>query len=193
MQQTPVWFFLVVIVHLELCLLRKKCPCGGTSLELEFGEAADSQCFGSKEEVAILPLGCERGSSSGKSKGEVERGRNSGLEAGAGRFPGLLVTHFPLPSTLWGSAGDSGKAIHIDDAQCFMDESFWQRRMDNINVLQASLMANHLVTNMQLFIATSPTILLKTRSPSMCGKSLLPDAFQHWASKCQEVAPKSRL
>ena len=42
-------------------------------------------------------------------------------------------------------------------------------------------MANHLVTNMQPFIIIRPNILLNTQSPSMCGNTLLLEAFQHWS------------
>ena len=61
------------------------CPAGGTSLELEAGEARDSLAFSSKEEVAILYSGCERGFCSSNSRGEVDKGGGgSKLETGAG-------------------------------------------------------------------------------------------------------------
>ena len=59
-------------------------PSWGTSLELEAGKAGNSPTVGSEEEAAMLPLGSERGSSSSKRRGEVDGGRDSGLEAGAG-------------------------------------------------------------------------------------------------------------
>ena len=63
-------------------------PSGGTSLELEVGEAGDSPTLGSKEEVAMLPSGCKRGSSSSKRSGEVDGGGDSESEAGArGDYP----------------------------------------------------------------------------------------------------------
>ena len=65
--------------------------------------------------------------------------------------PRLSASHFPLPSILPDGARDLDGAIRIEDALCFLDESFQQRHQDNINILKASLMANHLVTNMQRF------------------------------------------
>ena len=55
-----------------------------------------------------------------------------------------------------------------------------QRHHNSIHILQASLMANHLITKMQQVKATWPTILMKTQSPSMCGNTLLVEVFQHW-------------
>ena len=64
-------------------------------------------------------------------------------------------------------ARDSDGAICIDDAQCFLHESFQQRHQDNINVLHASLMANQLVKKMQRFITTRPTIQIGYTNPAV--------------------------
>ena len=64
----------------------------------------------------------------------------------------LRANHLPLPPILWDGARDLGGAISIDDAHCFLDESFWQRC--NSNVVQASPMASHLIAKMQRLIAT---------------------------------------
>ena len=65
-------------------------PSGGTSSELEAGEAGDSPLVGFEEEATILPSGCERGSSSSKRRGEVDGGGDLESEAGAGGdSPGL--------------------------------------------------------------------------------------------------------
>ena len=61
---------------------------------------------------------------------------------------------FLLPPILQDGAGDSDRAICIDNAQCFTDESFLQRPQENIIILQASVMANHVVTRIQGLIAT---------------------------------------
>ena len=58
-------------------------PSRGTSSEWEAEEARDSPTIGSQEEAAILPSGCERGSSSSKRSGEVDGGGDSELEARA--------------------------------------------------------------------------------------------------------------
>ena len=60
------------------------CPYCGTSSQLEAGEVGDSPAFSSKEEVGILSLGCERGSSLSKSRGGVDGAGHSELEVGAG-------------------------------------------------------------------------------------------------------------
>ena len=49
-------------------------PFGGTSSKLEPEEARYSPAFDSEEEVAILPSGCKRGSSSSKRRGEADGG-----------------------------------------------------------------------------------------------------------------------
>ena len=46
------------------------CPSGGRSAKSEAREAGDSPSFDSEEDVAILPSGCERGSSSSKRRGK---------------------------------------------------------------------------------------------------------------------------
>ena len=64
-------------------------PSWATSSGLEAGKAGKSPTFGSEEEAAILPWGSERGSASSKRRGEVDWGRDSGLEArGEGDSPG---------------------------------------------------------------------------------------------------------
>ena len=58
----------------------------------------------------------------------------------------------PFPPILWDGAKDSDGAMCIDDAQCFLDESFRQRC--NNNIVQASPLATHLITKMRRLIAT---------------------------------------
>ena len=89
-----------------------------------------------------MPSGCKRGSSSSKKREEVDRGGGGewGLRVGGWgrrRFSKLPATHFFLPSIHEDGAGDSDGAIRMDDAQCFVDESFRQRCHDNVNVLNA--------------------------------------------------------
>ena len=62
----------------------------------------------------------------------------------------MLPANQPLPPILRDGVGDSDGAICIDDAQFILDESFWQRC--NINIVQASPMASHLITIMQRLI-----------------------------------------
>ena len=57
------------------------------------------------------------------------------------------ASHVLLPPILRDGAGDSDRAICIDDAQCFLDESFRQRC--NNNIVQASPLVGHLITKMQ--------------------------------------------
>ena len=59
-----------------------------------------------------------------------------------------------LPSIFRDRASELDSEIRLDNAHCFTDESSRQRRQDNINVLQASLMGNHLIANVQLLLAT---------------------------------------
>ena len=59
-------------------------PSKGKSSESEAQEAGDCPTVGSEEEAAILPLGCERGSSSSKRRGEVDGGKGSESEAVVG-------------------------------------------------------------------------------------------------------------
>ena len=129
-------------------------PSEGTSSELEAGEAGDPPAVGSEEEVAILPSGWERGSSSSKRRGKVDGGGDSESEAGArGNSPSFQQLTSPSNSfsTIVPGTRTEQSALMMRSA---FDESFRQRCQHNINVLQASLMANHLVTKMQRFIAT---------------------------------------
>ena len=72
-----------------------------------------------------------------KKEGGSRWGRGLGVGGeGRRRVSRLPATHFLLPSIL------RDGAIYIDDALRFLDESFQQRRQDNINALLASLMAN---------------------------------------------------
>ena len=134
------------------------CPSGGTSSMLEAGEVGDSLAFGPKEEVAIASSGCERAYSSSKKMTQSWRPRQEEI---------LQPSSMPLPPPIHSPGWCLGldRVICIDDAQCFTNESFRKRRHDNTNVFQGSLMDNHLVTKMQRFIATEPTILLR---PDFC-------------------------
>ena len=58
----------------------------------------------------------------------------------------------PSPTNSRGWCRDSDGAICIDDAQCFLDESF--RQKCNNNIVQASPLVGHLITKMQRLIAT---------------------------------------
>ena len=80
------------------------CPSGGASSKLEVGEGGDSPAFGSKEGVvAIFSLGCERGSSSSKRRGEVHGSGDSELEAGVGgdlAFQQVKSSSHPISKTV---------------------------------------------------------------------------------------------
>ena len=81
----------------------------------------------------MLPSGCERGSSLSKRRGDVDGGGDSESETRAGgvspHFQQLTSPSHPFSGMVPGTRG----AIYIDDAQCFLDESFWQRCHNNIN------------------------------------------------------------
>ena len=98
------------------------------SSELEARVAGGSPAIGS-EEAAMLPSGCERGSSTSKRRGEVDGGGGGGKVQGWRKrtFSRLLATHLPLPSILRDGDGDSDGAIRIDDVQRFLAEYILQR------------------------------------------------------------------
>ena len=68
---------------------------GGVSSELDAGEARDSLAYSSKEEVAMLSLSYERGSSTSKRRGEVDGGGGGQRVGGQGtrRFSSLPAKH----------------------------------------------------------------------------------------------------